>query len=570
MVNSKGIYGMHVGIEEICVSRVRNNQCEVVFRAPACLVISETGEVIAGRRAMRYAKFHEGVKCHEIDHMITYEPFEDFDYVMHKGVKKDFDDLYVAFFKDIKYQLEKELGEVVESCVVSSHYDHLDYKEKLKRLMAEAGFKVIRILSSSAACAIAERNRNSKASYLQALSMAAERHTLTVSLIEFDKDVGEAFYSKHFFRPGADSMNAQNLMRDTLEMVHNAFPEYEKRHKEAEIHVYGQRAEGMKKSLSIYASEGAAVIAGQLMGGCHQVLYLDVIESAYGIEIVKEDGTAELPFVWIIDAQTTVPILRSIECKPIYNKSNGKLRIYTDSDKSKSVSEMLEFSFDEIFKNCFAAQNVIGISMSFDANKNLTLGFSLGNGQQYEWRVSDAYPVCSLKRIYGLDCMANEIEKELYNLLASVRRMSADELRSPAGMGLEMIEKQVRQFMKKYEIEDIIRCLETKEGTKMLIEELLVIVDNIEYGVRAVSKNSWSKIEIETLKIYHRLLKMLEKVLYVVPIPAEGLFLDTDVHYAMYFEKRAGASKNLIIDELQKGYYWFNEVLRPAKVKVAE
>ena len=104
----------------------------------------------------------------------------------------------------------------------------------------------------------------------------------------------------------------------------------------------------------------------------------------------------------------------------------------------------------------------------------------------------------------------------------------------------------------------------------MLIEELLVIVDNIEYGVRAVPKDSWSKIEIETLKIYHRLLKMLEKVLHIVPIPAEGLFLDTDVHYAMYFEKRAGASKNLIIDELQKGYYWFNEVLRPAKVKVAE
>ena len=570
MANSNEIYGIHVGIEEVCVSRVRNNQCEVVFRAPACLVISETGEVIAGQRAMRYAKVHEGVKCHEIDHMITYEPLEDFDHVMHKGVAKNYDDLYVAFFKDIKYQLEKELGEVVESCVVSSHYDHLEYKEKLKRMMAEAGFKVIRILSSSAACAIAERNRNPKASYLQVLSMAAERHTLTVSLIEFDKDIGEALYSKHFFRPGADRMNVQELMRDTLEMVHNAFPKYAQKHKEAEIHVYGQKAEGMKKSLSEYASEGAAVIAGQLMGVYRQRLYLDVIERAYGIEIVKEDGTVEIPFVWIIDAQATVPVLRSIECKPIYNKSNAKLRIYTDSDTSKSMSEMLEFSFDEIFKKCIAAQNVVGISMSFDANKDLTLVFSLENGKRYEWRVSDAYPVRNLRRIYRLDFMANEIENELYHILASVQKMSVEELRSPAGMGLEMIEKQVRQFMEKYEFEDMIRCLETKEGMKNLIEELLLIVDNIEYGVRAVSKNPRNIVEIETVKIYHRLLKMLEKVLYVVPIPAEGLFLDTHVHYAMYCEKRAGAPKNLIVDELQKGYYWFSEVLRPAKVKVAE
>ena len=188
-------------------------------------------------------------------------------------------------------------------------------------------------------------------------------------------------------------MNTQELIRETLDLVDNSFPEYAQKHKEAQIYVYGQNTDDVKKSLSVYASEGAAEIGGNLKGEFAQFLYLDVIERAYGIEIVKADETVVLPFVWMVDAQTTVPLFKSIECKSIYNKSNNKLRIYTDAERSKPMAEMLEFPFDDIFKKCIEAQNIVGISMDFDSNKNLNLKFSQGNGKSFEWCVSDAYPV---------------------------------------------------------------------------------------------------------------------------------------------------------------------------------
>ena len=570
MASGKVILGIHVGSEELCVSICRNNQCEVVFRAPACIAITETGEVIAGQRAKRYAMFHADVKCDWIDGMMTYEPLAVLDHVMHKGVIKKYDDLCVAFFKDIKDQLERELGEDVDQCVVSTHHDHLDHKEKLKRFMTEAGFKVIRMLTPSAVCAIAEKNRNPKVSCHTLLCIAAEGHSMTVSLIEFDENIGEAFYSKHFFRPGADRMNTQELIRETLDLVDNSFPEYVQKHKEAKIYVYGQNTDDVKKSLSVYASEGAAEIGGNLKGEYAQFLYLDVIERAYGIEIVKADKTVVLPLVWMVDAQATVPVFKSIECKPIYNKSNDKLRIYTDADRSKPMAEMLEFPFDEVFGKCIEAQNVVGISMDFDSNKNLNLKFSLGNGKSFEWRVSDAYPVRSRQMSEKLDFRANKIEVGMYGSIISIKKMSPEDLSSPAGKGLSMIEKQMEEFIHKYDLNEIRQSLSTENGTKAIIEEILTIVDNLEYGVRFIHKNTWNEIEIETVKIYHRLLNMLDEVLHVVPIEAEGMFFDSKIHDAMYCEKRSDAPKDLNIDELQRGYYWYGKVFRPAKVKVVE
>ena len=71
-------------------------------------------------------------------------------------------------------------------------------------------------------------------------------------------------------------------------------------------------------------------------------------------------------------------------------------------------------------------------------------------------------------------------------------------------------------------------------------------------------------------RVLHWLHSMNAKVLHVVPIPAEGMFFDSKIHDAMYCEKRSDAPKDLNIDELQRGYYWYGKVFRPAKVKVVE
>ena len=56
----------------------------------------------------------------------------------------------------------------------------------------------------------------------------------------------------------------------------------------------------------------------------------------------------------------------------------------------------------------------------------------------------------------------------------------------------------------------------------------------------------------------------------MTPIPSVGLPFDPAVHEAVAKVNGKGHKPNTIVDELEKGYYLHDRVLRPAMVTVAK
>ncbi len=78
----------------------------------------------------------------------------------------------------------------------------------------------------------------------------------------------------------------------------------------------------------------------------------------------------------------------------------------------------------------------------------------------------------------------------------------------------------------------------------------------------------------ESMKKGFELLKNnFEKLLKeegVEPMNSEGLLFDPYKHEAMMVEERDNLPENTIIEEIEKGYFFNNKVLRPAKVKISK
>ena len=56
----------------------------------------------------------------------------------------------------------------------------------------------------------------------------------------------------------------------------------------------------------------------------------------------------------------------------------------------------------------------------------------------------------------------------------------------------------------------------------------------------------------------------------VIPMNCEGQVFDPYKHEAMLIQEKEDLPDNVIIEELDKGYYLNNEVLRPARVAISK
>ncbi|MCK8825147.1 nucleotide exchange factor GrpE [Fuchsiella alkaliacetigena] len=111
-----------------------------------------------------------------------------------------------------------------------------------------------------------------------------------------------------------------------------------------------------------------------------------------------------------------------------------------------------------------------------------------------------------------------------------------------------------------------LRCTATEE----LLIELLPIIDNFERALSSVKEEQELDEVIEGLNmIWKQLLKVLEEE-GVTEIDTVGEEFDPNLHEAMMKVESAEYESGIIVEELQKGYLFEDQVLRPAMVKVAE
>lgn len=102
----------------------------------------------------------------------------------------------------------------------------------------------------------------------------------------------------------------------------------------------------------------------------------------------------------------------------------------------------------------------------------------------------------------------------------------------------------------------------------VLAEDLLVVVDSLEYGLRGISEHADAAERVMS-GYYHVLMQILERYLDVKPVEALGKAFDVDCHYALIQESVPGLEAGIVTEELQRGYLQSGRLLRAAKVKVS-
>ena len=109
-----------------------------------------------------------------------------------------------------------------------------------------------------------------------------------------------------------------------------------------------------------------------------------------------------------------------------------------------------------------------------------------------------------------------------------------------------------------------------RSNKKTLFAKMLGVLDNLD---RAIEYEDTAREDPEALIKGLRLTSwQLNELLSgegIKPIAAMGQVFDPRLHEAVDIDVSGTAAAGVITSELQKGYYYQDEVLRPAKVRVA-
>ncbi len=106
-------------------------------------------------------------------------------------------------------------------------------------------------------------------------------------------------------------------------------------------------------------------------------------------------------------------------------------------------------------------------------------------------------------------------------------------------------------------------------GAKEVLEQLLPVVDNFERALQAIPEEDKERaFEQGVDKIYKQLMTSLSDI-GVTPMEAVGTEFNPDFHNAVMHVEDEEYGENVVVEELQKGYMYKEEVLRYSMVKVA-
>ncbi|MGN0436070.1 MAG: nucleotide exchange factor GrpE [Wujia sp.] len=106
-------------------------------------------------------------------------------------------------------------------------------------------------------------------------------------------------------------------------------------------------------------------------------------------------------------------------------------------------------------------------------------------------------------------------------------------------------------------------------GAKEVLEKLLPVVDNFERALASVPEEDVDRAFEQGIdKIYRQLMVSLEGI-GVTPMDATGKQFDPELHNAVIHIEDENIGENEVVEEMQKGYMYKDQVLRHSMVKVA-
>jgi molecular chaperone GrpE len=111
------------------------------------------------------------------------------------------------------------------------------------------------------------------------------------------------------------------------------------------------------------------------------------------------------------------------------------------------------------------------------------------------------------------------------------------------------------------------RSATARSGKRDVILSLLEVMDGFDRALAHMG-DAPSSVS-EGLQVLHRQLLGLLEAHGVIPLKSLGETFDPELHDAIGSVRRAEIEPGTVTEELQRGYRWGDEVLRPARVRVA-
>ncbi len=133
----------------------------------------------------------------------------------------------------------------------------------------------------------------------------------------------------------------------------------------------------------------------------------------------------------------------------------------------------------------------------------------------------------------------------------------------------DRVARQMAEFDNFRKRTDREKTVRFDDGAKYILEKLLPVVDNFERGLGQIPEE---KKEDPFVTGMEAVLKQLMKVLSdsgVTAIEAKGEPFDPERHNAVMHVDDENEGENVVVEELQKGYLYKDQVLRYSMVKVA-
>ena len=105
-------------------------------------------------------------------------------------------------------------------------------------------------------------------------------------------------------------------------------------------------------------------------------------------------------------------------------------------------------------------------------------------------------------------------------------------------------------------------------GKRQLVLALLDVMDDFERALAYA--NTAPASTLPGARVIHQRLADVLRAQGVVPYASTGQPFDTALHEAVEAVHTDQATSGVVLDELSHGYRWGDEVLRPARVRVAQ
>ena len=111
------------------------------------------------------------------------------------------------------------------------------------------------------------------------------------------------------------------------------------------------------------------------------------------------------------------------------------------------------------------------------------------------------------------------------------------------------------------------RSAAARSGKRELILQLLDVLDGFDRALQHIG-DAPSSVSEGVQLLYRKLLSVLEAQ-GVTPMQSLGETFNPELHDAIGTVKSEDAEPGTVAEEMQRGYRWGNDLLRPARVRVA-